>query len=189
MKKAILLIAAYVVLVVIFKVALPEDGQGQGVTFILKTVNYGIFLALLIFLVRKPLGNALRARRDGVRDELEQLESSREQAARAKAEAADLLARAEEESKRLLVEYRTQAEAERNRILQQAEQNIAHMYEQAKLTIEREMLAAQGHLKNELALAAVNAAEEMLRKQITPQDQTRLNQEYLTELAADKAGE
>ena len=182
---------AFILVLLVCCPALAAEGaqQSQGTNFILRVVNYGLFLAILIFFIRKPLAKALRSRRDGVREELELLESSREEAARAKAEAMELLSRAEEESKRLLLEYRGQAEAERERILQQAEQNIAHMYEQAKLTIEREMTAAQGHLKNELALAAVNAAEDLLRKNINPQDQARLNQDYLAELASGKVGE
>ena len=165
-----------------------EAGTDQTWNFVLRVINYGVFLAILIYFARKPLTRGLRGRREKITEELCQLETSREEAAKAKAEAAVLLAKAEADSQRLLVEYRQQAEAERARILEQAEQQIQHLHEQARLTIAREMVSAQSQLKNELALAALNAAEKILRQQITPKDQTRLNQEFLANLTEHKAG-
>ena len=159
-----------------------ETGQDQSWNFVLRVINYGIFLILLIYFARKPVVKGLRSRREKIKEELSQLEASREEAAKAKAEAAALLAKAEEDSMRLLVEYRHQAEAERARILEQAEQQIQHLHEQARLTIARETISAQSQLKNELALSALSTAEKILRHQITPKDQVRLNQEFLANL-------
>ncbi len=165
-----------------------EAGQDQGWNFVLRVINFAVFLFILLFFARKPIANALRGRQEKVKQELDELEASREVAARTRAEAAELLTQAEAESKRLLQEYRIQAEAERVRILEQAETQIKHMHEQARLTIAREMIIAQEHLKKELAGAAVLAAEELLQKQITTQDRMRLNQDFLANLAEGKAG-
>lgn len=163
-----------------------EPSQGWG--FVVNFINFAVFLCLLVYFARKPIAKALRGRQEKIRHELEALEASREEAARAKASAQELLSAAAAESKRLIEEYRKQAEAERLRILDQASEQIKHMHEQARLTIERELAIAQDRLKKELALAAVTAAEGMIRQQMTPQDQDRLNQEFLANLGRDKAG-
>ena len=156
--------------------------------FIQRVVNFAIILLIIVVALRKPIPKLLGARREGIKLELEALEIEKEESAKAKAEAAEMLTKAEEESQRLMVEYRSQAELERTRILNEVVEQIKHMHEQARLTIEREMNMAHARLKKELALAAVLKAEEILRKQVNSQDQDRLNNEFIANLPQDRIG-
>ncbi|MDR1396832.1 MAG: F0F1 ATP synthase subunit B [Desulfarculales bacterium] len=159
-----------------------EEGASMLESFLVRTLNFAVFFAILFFFLRKPIKKALAGRRENIRQELEALQAEKENAARLKAEAEELLGKAETESQRLLMEYRQQAEIERSRILKEAAQQIERMHEQAQLTIEREMNLAYAKLKKELALAAMGKAEEILRVQVTAQDQERLNKEFIANL-------
>jgi F-type H+-transporting ATPase subunit b len=176
------IIGAFSFAIILVLVNQAEAADGQAANFGLRMINYVVFLGILLFFIRKPLGKVINKRRETIKEELQALQAEQEEAARLSAEAAALLTKAEEESKRLLEEYRLQAEQEKARILEQAAQQIKHMHEQAKLTIARELIIARENLKKELAAAAVSSAEEILRQQISVQDLHNLNQEFLKQM-------
>jgi F-type H+-transporting ATPase subunit b len=159
-----------------------EGGSSMLESFVIRSICFAVFLAILIIFLRKPIKRALAGRRESIQKEMAALEEEKEITARQKAEAEELLRQAEAASVSLLTEYRQQAEMERSRILREAAQQIERMHEQAKLTIAREIHLAQEKLKKELALAAVEQAEEMVRQQITLQDQEKLNQAFIEDL-------
>jgi F-type H+-transporting ATPase subunit b len=179
---AFLCLLAFWILLLVNPALASENGGSMLESFLVRTFNFVVFFAILAIFLRKPIKKALAGRRETIKQELEALEAEKEITARQKAQAEELLRQAEAESERLLLEYRAQAELERNRILREAAQQIERMQAQARLTIEREMQAAQEKLKRELALAAVGQAEEILRQQITSRDQENLNQAFIINL-------
>ena len=60
------------------------------------------------------------------------------------------------------------------------------MRKDAAFLIEQEVKQVRVELQRETVLAAVAAAEELLKKRITPADQERLAEDYLTQLAVNK---
>src|SRR5437764_1096888 len=78
-----------------------------------KFVNLGIFVAIMIYILKKPLGDAFRAKRDAIRAELIRAEQEK-QAALAKLTTAEgKLAQLETEKENILAKAKEEAAAEK----------------------------------------------------------------------------
>ncbi|MDQ3181299.1 MAG: hypothetical protein M3Q33_12345, partial [Acidobacteriota bacterium] len=84
-----------------------------------KFFNLAIFIALMVYLLRKPLTEAFKAKRETIRAELIRAEAEKK-AALAKLTAAEAkLARLDAESAAVLEHAKTEAETEKTRIAEQ----------------------------------------------------------------------
>ena len=83
----------------------------------------------------------------------------------------------------LRTELKKAAEAERDRIVQDAETKAALLRKDTKFQIEQRMKQLREDLTRETVLAAVRAAEKVLADKTTAADQQRLADAYLAELA------
>jgi F-type H+-transporting ATPase subunit b len=124
-----------------------------------------VFLLLLFVLTKfawKPLIHSLEKREAHIRGSIEQSEQARQEAERLLAENRKELARAEEESRRIVNEGRALAEKLKTEIVEKANQQSRKMVEQAKLEIERDKEAAINQLRSEVASLAVLAAGKII---------------------------
>ena len=151
-------------------------------------INFAILAGLYYFLGRKPIAQALKTRRAAVAKEIEEAQRMKAEAeARAKMYQAKL-GRLDEEltmAKQALVEA---GRGERDRIVRDAEEKAARMEKDATFRIEQEMRQIRQELWRDTVEVAVTAAEDLLKKRITPADQERLAEDYLAELAGESGG-
>lgn len=156
--------------------------------FVAMLINFAILAGLYYFLGRKPIAQALKTRRAAVAKEIEEAQRMKAEAeARAKMYQAKL-GRLEEEltmAKQALVEA---GRGERDRIVRDAEEKAARMEKDATFRIEQEMRQIRQELWRDTVEVAVTAAEDLLKKRITPADQERLAEDYLAELAGESGG-
>ncbi|MBW1714115.1 MAG: ATP synthase F0 subunit B, partial [Deltaproteobacteria bacterium] len=123
-----------------------------------RTMNFVAVLAVFVILLRKPLSSALRGRRESIKEELESLEASKE---KAQAELEETLARLEgikAEKEKIIEEFTAYGQAEKAKILAEAEEMAARIKEQARLRIEQEVEQARNHLTEEIAELSVAKA-------------------------------
>jgi F0F1-type ATP synthase membrane subunit b/b' len=156
--------------------------------FVAMLINFAILAGLYYFLGRKPIAQALKTRRAAVAKEIEEAQRMKAEAeARAKQYQAKL-GRLEEElttAKQALIEA---GRGERDRIVKDAEEKAARMQKDATFRIEQEMRQIRQELWRDTVEIAVTAAEDLLKKRITPADQERLAEDYLAELAGESGG-
>ena len=145
-------------------------------------INSALLFYVLVRFGKKPIGEALKKRKAGIMQGMED-------GARMKREAQDQLAHYEQkltqiddEVTRLRREMREAGEAERKRILAEAKERHSRMQRDARLLVEQELKAAHEGLLQAAANAAIRSAEERLKRQITAADQQRLAEEYLGSL-------
>ncbi len=139
-----------------------------------KFFNLAVFVALLVYLLKKPLSEAFKAKRETIRAELIRAEEKRQAAlaqltateaklARQDAEAADILRKAEQE-----------ASAEKGRIAAQTEFEIKKLREQARSEIERASKQARAELRKFSAEESIRLAEEKIKRSIDPEKDARI---------------
>ena len=173
-------------LLVLFAASGPQSAGGGGFTeFYNKYLNYpgfeawkfinlAIFIALLVYLVKKPLSDAFRAKREAIRAELIKAEEDK-QAALAQLTAAEArLVSIEAEKNAILKSARKEAEAEKAHILKQTEIEVTKMREQAQSEITRLAQQTQAELRRFSAEESVRLAEEKLRSEINAETDSRL---------------
>jgi F-type H+-transporting ATPase subunit b len=145
------------------------------------------FIALMIILVKfgaKPIASALGGRQAAVKNELEDLESRRDDAEAQYREFEAKLATVEKDIDSIVEKAVAQAEVEKTKILEKAEQAVGDMKRQAELAIQNEIVEARRNLKNDVADQAAVMAEELIVKNLTPEDQVKIIENYLDKVGA-----
>jgi len=163
-----------------------HEGEPKGwvATDTYRVMNFAVLAVALFFVLRKPVSQALNARIDGIRENLDDLEVRREKAEKDLAGYRSRLAALEKESEKIVAEYVRQGNEARDRILKEAESAAAKLEEQAQRNIENEFRQIRMKLQDEILEKAMGRAEEMLRAGIREDDQDRLVDEYLRKVVA-----
>jgi F-type H+-transporting ATPase subunit b len=145
------------------------------------------FIALMIILVKfgaKPIGSSLAARRNKIKDEIEDLEVKRDDAEASYNDFQAKLATVESEIDKVVERAIAQAEVEKTKILEKAEQGAADLMRSAEMAVTNEVTEARRTLKNEVAEQAAILAEELIVKNLTADDQVKIIDNYLDKVGA-----
>lgn len=147
-----------------------------------QAVNVAILVGVLVYLLKKPLSSYLKERS-------ELLRKSIDDAAKARAEAAEKLSAIQARMVRLSGEIeemnrRMESEAgeEARRLRDLAQAEIARVREQSRFAAEQEVKKAREELRREAADLSAAAAEEMVKKSVTPDDQERIVRENIDKI-------
>jgi len=149
-----------------------------------RVLNFAVLAGALVFLLRKPLSQALDSRIKGIREQLEDLEAKKVEAERVLSEYNAKITRLSQESDGIVAEYIRQGNEAKARILKEAEASAYKLEEQARRNIENEFEMAKQSLQYEIFEKAMVRAEEIIKKSITADDQIRLVDEYLDKVVA-----
>ncbi len=155
--------------------------------YIAMVINVGILLAGYYLLGRKPISEALQRRRESISKEIDDAQRIKHEAeARAKIYQAKLdhLGEDTQNAREALVRS---GEAERDRIIADAEAKAERMRKDALFMVEQEMKQIRQDLMRDAVETAVGAAEALLRSTVTHADQERLAEDYLQGLPSAKA--
>lgn len=158
------------------------DSSGKGKDLLLRVMNFGVLAGGLFYLLRKPAAKALESRRQGIRDQLDDLETQKQDAERQLAEYREKLNLLDQEVGKIMAEYVRQGEMVKARIIEEAKASAEKLQEQAKKSIEQEFLKAKKQLTAEMADQAVATAEKLIKKNIKHEDQIHIIDEYLTKV-------
>lgn len=189
MSKARYVISLLVVCAVVFAsmpVWASSEGGGHGgggfnkkADLLYRFINFAVLLGALIFLLRKPMGKALDGRRQGIRDQLDDLERQKQEAQKKLAEYKGKLNLLQEEVEKIVADYVKEGEAAKEKIIAEAKGAAEKLQKQAKKNIEHEFQKARQELRAAVAEQAVAMAEELIKRNVTDEDHERIIDEYL----------
>jgi F-type H+-transporting ATPase subunit b len=164
------------------------DFSRETPPYVAMLVNFGILIAGYYLLGRKPVAAALVNRRDTIAKDIDEANKMLAEAeARAKTYQAKL-EHLEDEVKTARQALVQAGEAERDRIVTDAEAKAERMRKDAEFLVEQELKQIRQDLWKDTVEAAVGAAEELLKKRVTPADQERMAEDYLADLGGKKSG-
>lgn len=165
----------------------PQEGGGT-----LLDVNPGLIVwtvitfVLLLLILRKvawkPILTALDQRETAIRESLEKAEKAKEEAALILKQNEANLARAEEESQKIVEQSRQYSEKLKEQMLHESRVQAQKIIEDASAEIERKKEAAFDELKSQVAEIAVKAAEKILKESINPELNKKLVNNYINEI-------
>jgi len=147
-----------------------------------KFANLAIFTGLGIYVLRKPISQALASRREAIQQELVRAQQEREQALARVAEADNLLGRLDNDVRTVQEQAREEATSEKQRIAASTEREIEKLKQQAQREMETADKLARKELRQFLAEKSVQMARESIRSQMRPEDDTALIRESIGEL-------
>jgi F-type H+-transporting ATPase subunit b len=169
--------------------AAEESGAHPGVgvhvpwgEVLKQAINFLILAGVLVYFLRKPLSSFLKERSELMRKAIDD-------AARARADAAEKLAAIEARTAKLGDEIAglnakmdDDAAAEARRLQETVAAEISRIRTQSEFTGEQEVKKAREELRREASVLTARAAEELVRKTLSPEDQERLVRENIEKI-------
>ncbi len=152
-----------------------------------KFVNFFIFAAVLFYILRRfGLADAMRARRESIRRELMRAQEEHNAAQAKLQEVEARLGRLDTEVAAIREQSAREIAAERERITRSTEEDVRKLREQTQREIESAGKAARAELRRFTAEQSVRLAEEMIRRDMRPEDDARLIDMHVQELGGQK---
>ena len=133
-----------------------------------KFINLAIFVAFMIYVLKKPLSEAFKAKREAIRSELIKAEEAKQAALAQLTSAEAKLVSLNMEKAEVLKRAQAEAEAEKASIAAATANEVAKMHEQADGEINRLAQQTKAELRRFSAEESVRLAEEKLRGKIGP---------------------
>ena len=147
-----------------------------------KFINLAIFTGAGIFVLRKPISQALMARRGAIQQELVAAQQERERALAQVQEADNHLSRLHEDVRTLHRQADEEARAERARLAAATQSEMEKLKQQSQREIDTAGKLARKELRQFLAQRSIELARESVRNQMRPEDDTALIKENLGDL-------
>ena len=153
-----------------------------NVTTLIQAVNFLILIALLSRFLFTPLKKFLKERAEGIEKALAEAKLAREAAAKAQEEYRAQVLATQREAAGLREQAQREVEAERQRLLKASRDEAQRMVDEARAAIEMETKRARATLRDEVVTLSLAAAERLLGRSMTTEDQKRLADQYIREL-------
>ncbi len=139
-----------------------------------KFINLAIFIGLGVYLLKKPLSETFKAKREEIRAELIKAEEEKQAALAKLTEAEAKLARLDTDKENVLNRAKEEAEGESKRLAEQTESDIKKMREQANSEIARSAALAKHELRKLSAEETIRLAEQMIKEKISDKEDAKL---------------
>jgi F-type H+-transporting ATPase subunit b len=145
-----------------------------------------IIFILLLFILKKyawkPLLKSLKDRELSIRDSIEKAEQMKQESEKLLTRNRELLAKADDEARKVISEGREMVEKLRNEIISKTQEDSTRILNQAKSEIEREKLAALNELKDEIASLAVQAAGKIIDENLDKDKQMKIINSFINQI-------
>ena len=147
--------------------------------FLYRVLNFAIVVAILVYFLTKPLKKGLSGRREEIEKNLAAARKIKAEAEAKFAEYDRKLAQATDEIAEISASIRREGELEKQKIIENAKVMAVKIEQDAEKAAALEVAKARTQLQREAVQLAVGLAEDLLKKNFTKEDDTRLIDEYM----------
>lgn len=156
---------------------LASEGESGGLFF--PIVNFVLLIAVIVYFAGKPIRDFFNGRRAAIQDDLHAAAEFRREAEERYAKWQRKLVDLEAELEQIRATSRERAEAEREKIVADANAAAERIRSDATAAVAQELLRAREVLSEEAANLAVELARDLLREHVTDADRDRLVAEFI----------
>lgn len=147
--------------------------------FIFYLINFLILMGVLTRFLYKPFLNMLAARKQSIKDALDNAELINRRADEKMEQYSKRISKVEEESREIIRTAKIQADAQARDIIEDARKEAGDIIAKAEKTIEKEKEKAMEEMKQEIAVLAVMAAEKIVEREIQRAGQEAIVEEVI----------
>jgi len=147
--------------------------------FLYRVFNFAIVVGILVYFLTKPLKKGLAGRSDDIEKALAEAEQIKLDAEAKFAEYDQKLATANAEIAEISSAIKREGVLEKEKIIASAKEMAIKIEQDAEKAAALEVAKARQELQSEAVRLAVELAEELLKKNFTGEDDTRLIDEYM----------
>jgi F-type H+-transporting ATPase subunit b len=153
-------------------------------TFLANLLNFVVLLFVLQFFAYKPLLKMLDERRRRIADSMKQTEQIKEELAKTQAARDEILLKANDAAQKMIEEARQAAVKFKDQKLNEAIQSAQDLLKKAQDAGKQEREKVLADLRKEMVGLVIATTAKVTGKILTSDDQKRLTDETLKELAA-----
>lgn len=139
-----------------------------------KFFNLIVFIIIMVKLLKRPLSEAFRTKRETIRAELIRAEEERQAALATLTTTEARLAQIESESTNIVERARLESESEKERLARETAEEIGKLRQQAASEIERAGQQVKKELRRFSAEESIRLAEERIRRDMSVEKDARL---------------
>ena len=169
------------------------SGELNGDTFIGKLIpnwisfvaQLGALLVLILVVVifgYKPIKKIINKRQEHIMSEIEEAEKSKAVWQENELKSKETVLASNRTAADIVAEAKSNAEVERNKILEQTALDVERMKKDAENDIARMEVEAQEKIRKEMVSVALDASKELLGREVTSEDNTRLLEEFIEDV-------
>lgn len=168
--------------------ALSSEGGGGSLVdinpglIVWTTVTFILLLLILKKVAWKPILSALDERENKIKESLEKAEKAKDEAQRILYENQANLAKAGEESKKIVEQGRIYAEKLKEQLVKESKDQAQKILNEATAEIERKKEAAFSELKSQIADLVVQATEKVLGETVDKNIHKKIADKYIGEI-------
>ena len=131
---------------------------------LVQAINFGVLLAALTYLLYKPIMKTIDERRDKIAEGVRKAEAADRRLDEAKAESDTLVGEAAKQAEGLVAAARSSAEEKGSAMMKEAQARADQLMVEAKARAEEEKRQMMRASEQEIARAAMLAAEKILKE-------------------------
>lgn len=147
-----------------------------------KFLNLTIFIAIMVYLLKRPLSEAFKAKREQIRAELIRAEQEKQAALAKLTEIEARLTQLESEKTDILQKAKDEAAFEKKRLAEQTTADVEGLRQQIEGNLERLSKQSYAQLRRFSADESIRLAEEKLRARIDDDNDARLVKASIQEI-------
>jgi F-type H+-transporting ATPase subunit b len=172
-------------MILLSSVALASGGGEGGAegpdwkNFGWRVLNFAVLMGLLYWLLADKIKSFFGGRREDIKKALEEARLAKEEAQRKFEEYSTKLDKATGEIEGLYEAIKAQGLAEKEKMLEDAKKAAEKMKEDTQVRIEQELKKASYQLRMEAVQLSVQLAEDILKRNITPEDHENMVKDYM----------
>jgi F-type H+-transporting ATPase subunit b len=167
--------------------AAPAHAAEEAESLLYPWINFGLLIAVLVVVTRKPIRAFFADRRTAIRKELDDAAALERRAREHYAQWQRRLVDLDRELAEIRTGAQERADAERASLLEDARAAAERIRSDAASAIDHELRRARARLREEASQLAIELASGILREQVTAQDRDRLIDEFIERVARVEA--
>jgi F-type H+-transporting ATPase subunit b len=165
-----------------------EGGHGnshQLMEFAWKTLDFVVLVGFLYWLLAEKIKDFFVGRRQGIKDSQEKATKDKAEAEKKFKEYSEKIDKASAEIDGIFEMIKAQGLAEKQKIIEDAEKIAKKIKEDALMRTEQELKRATDELRKEAVALSVQMAEEIIKRNITAQDNEAIVREFMEKVVTE----
>ena len=154
-------------------------------SFVVQIAALIVLILVVIIFGYKPIKKIIKKRQDYIENEIKEAEKSKVVWQENELKSKETVLASTRTAADIVAEAKSNAEIERNKILEQTALDVEKMKKDAENDIARMESEAQEKIRKEMVSVALDASKELLGREVTSEDNTRLLEEFIEEVKKD----
>jgi F-type H+-transporting ATPase subunit b len=150
--------------------------------FLWTVITFAVLVLILWKAAWKPVVEALDARAERVRGDIENADRSRQEAEKLLAQHREMMNNAKSEAANIIADGRAEAEKIKNDIVSKASTEAKDLSDRARKEIDLAKDKALAEIKAEIVILSTDIAAKIINKNLKPEDQKALVEEALNKV-------